>query len=366
MLAASPRSPWPSVSFAPLLCALAFALALAFRRHRAAQILATIALAQFALADTGTLGLRAASATTMFAPWLFLAAMLVPEPPLRSRRMLAFAGLLGFVAWLALAAPDHVWRGLEDALPLGVLSWRPARAAGVLCFVASLAALAHWLRRRAPLELVLAAALAAAACAWFDVAGIGFARWLTVAALVAALGVVYSSWRLAFLDALTGLPNRRALDETLARLSGNYALAMVDVDHFKQFNDKHGHDAGDRVLIEVARVLARTRGAAAFRFGGEEFCLLFRKPDGAADACEETRAAIESAAVALPRKPVAKSKGGNGAKAKEPQRTVHVTASIGLAARDAKRRSAQEVLKAADQCLYRAKGKGRNQVIAER
>jgi diguanylate cyclase (GGDEF)-like protein len=366
MLAASSRSSPPAVSFAPLLCALAFALALAFRRHRAAQILAAIALAQFALADDGALGLRAVSAATMFAPWLFLAAVLVPEPPLRSRRMLAFAGLLGFVAWLALAAPEHVWRGLEDALPLGALSWRPSRVAGTLCLVASLVPLARWLRRGAPLELALALALALAACAWFDVAGVGFARWLTIAALVAALGVVYSSWRLAFLDALTGLPNRRALDETLARLSGGYALAMVDVDHFKQFNDKHGHDAGDRVLIEVARVLGKTRGAAAFRFGGEEFCLLFRKPDGAAEACEETRAAIEATAVALPKKPAAKSKAGKGTKTKEPQRTVNVTASIGLAARDAKRRSAQEVLKAADQCLYRAKGKGRNQVVAER
>ena len=351
------------MSFAPLLCALAFALALAFRRHRAAQILATIALAQWALVDTGPLGLRAASATTLFAPWLFLAAVLVPEPPLRSRRMLAFVLALGVAAWLAAAAPEHVWRALEDALPLGLLPWRPGRVAGVLCLVASLVAFARWLPRGAPLELTLAAALAAAACAWFDIAGAGFARWLLVAALVAALGVVYSSWRLAFLDALTGLPNRRALDETLARLSGGYALAMVDVDHFKQFNDKHGHDAGDRVLIEVARVLAHTRGASAFRFGGEEFCLLFRKPEGAAEACEETRAAIESTAVALPKKPVAKSKTGNGAKTKEQQRTVQVTASIGVAVRDAKRRSATDVLKAADQCLYRAKGKGRNQVV---
>src|SRR4029077_7824091 len=79
----------------------------------------------------------------------------------------------------------------------------------------------------------------------------------------------------AFVDALTGLPNRRALDEALARLSGDYALAMVDVDHFKQFNDTHGHDAGDRVLRSVAQQLRATRGGQAFRYGGEEFCLLF-------------------------------------------------------------------------------------------
>jgi diguanylate cyclase (GGDEF)-like protein len=348
-----------------LLCALALALALAFRRHRAAQVLAVVALAQVALAQPGLVGARAASATTMFAPWLFLVAMLLPEPPLRSRRMLAFAGLLGVVAWLVAAAPEHVWRGLEEALPFGFSPARPARVAGVVCLMAMIVAVGRWLHRRAPLELALTFALAAAACAWLDVGGIDLAGWLLAAAMVAALGVVYSSWRLAFLDALTGLPNRRALDETLARLSGNYALAMVDVDHFKQFNDKYGHDAGDRVLVEVAQVLARTRGASAFRFGGEEFCLLFRRPDGAAEACEETRANIEATSVALPKKPAARAKGAKPAdkgKAAQ-QRWVQVTASIGVAVRDAKRRTAAEVLKAADQCLYKAKGKGRNQVV---
>ena len=357
------------MSFAPLLCALALALALAFRRHRAAQVLAVVALAQVALTQAGVVGARAASAATMFAPWLFLVAMVMPEPPLRSRRMLTFLGLLGITAWLVTAAPEHVWHGLEDALPLGFASARPARVAGVVCLTAMLVAVGRWLHRRAPLDLALTGALAAAACAWLDVGGIDLAGWLLAAAMIAALGVVYSSWRLAFLDALTGLPNRRALDETLARLSGNYALAMVDVDHFKQFNDKHGHDAGDRVLIEVAQVLAKTRGASAFRFGGEEFCLLFRRPEGAVEACEETRAAIESTSVALPRKPVAKAKGNGGKpaggdKSKSAQRWVEVTASIGVAVRDAKRRNAAEVLKAADQCLYKAKGKGRNQVVA--
>ena len=167
-------------------------------------------------------------------------------------------------------------------------------------------------------------------------------------------------------DVLTGLPNRRALDETLARLSGDYALAMVDVDHFKQFNDKHGHDAGDRVLAAVARSLAQTRAAQAFRFGGEEFCLLFRRPDVAKAACEEARVAIEALRVALPPKPVtakpARSAKGTSKPPKRP--AVQVTASIGVAQRGAARRAVEDVLKAADQCLYKAKDKGRNQVVA--
>ncbi|UXI70754.1 GGDEF domain-containing protein [Tahibacter amnicola] len=220
----------------------------------------------------------------------------------------------------------------------------------------------HGYHRRNALDLAIAFGALSLAFGLIELAGIGLQLWLLIGALVAGAGVLYSSWRLAFLDALTGLPNRRALDETLARLSGTYALAMVDVDHFKQFNDKHGHDAGDRVLIEVARQLAKTPGGRAFRFGGEEFCLLFRRPDGAADACETARMNIENTPVALPRKPSAKSR--KAPRAKDKQRTVKVTASIGVAQRDARRRSPDEVLKAADECLYKAKEKGRNQVVS--
>lgn len=351
--------------FAAALCALAFLLALAFRRHRAAQLLAATTLAVGVLslpAGSGLLADRAATAVTLFLPWCWLAALLVPEPPLRSRRMLAFALLLSFTAWISAVAPAHVWAGLEQMFPLGWLPWRPARVALALNLLAAAVAAAYWLWARRPLDLLIALALMLSAGGWIGLAGLGLRDWLLAGAALTAVGVIHSSWRLAFLDALTGLPNRRALDETLARLSGDYALAMVDVDHFKQFNDKHGHDAGDRVLIAVARSLAQTRAAQAFRFGGEEFCLLFRRPELADAACEEARAAIESLRVTLPRKPAVKSAAKPAARAR--QAAVQVTASIGVARRSAGRRGVEEVLKAADQCLYKAKDKGRNQVVA--
>ena len=177
------------------------------------------------------------------------------------------------------------------------------------------------------------------------------------------LGVVYASYRMAFVDALTGLPNRRALDETLMRLSGQYALAMVDVDHFKQFNDTYGHDAGDVVLRQVARTLRRRARAAAFRYGGEEFCLVFEgaRAAGVKDGCEHARAAVEAQPVAIPASPKrAKKPGPKRAKAGE----VSVTISVGCAVRGGERRNASEVLKAADQALYRAKAKGRNRVVS--
>ncbi|GMV30980.1 MAG: hypothetical protein AMXMBFR59_31050 [Rhodanobacteraceae bacterium] len=351
------------------LCSLAFVLALAFRRHRAAQLLAASTLAVVALSlpsDAGPVAERARDAAMMFLPGCWLLALLLPEPPLRSRRMLAFAVVLAAAAWLTAMTPAHVWEALQRLLPLGALPWRPGRVALALNLVAVTVALVQWGLARRPLDAAIALALLLAAGGWLQLAGLDLRAWLLAGAATLGVGVVHSSWRLAFLDALTGLPNRRALDETLARLSGDYALAMVDVDHFKQFNDKHGHDAGDRVLAAVARSLAQTRAAQAFRFGGEEFCLLFRRPDVAKAACEEARVAIEALRVTLPPKPVmakpARSAKGASKPAKRP--AVQVTASIGVAQRGAARRAAEDVLKAADQCLYKAKDKGRNQVIA--
>ncbi|MBL8297144.1 MAG: GGDEF domain-containing protein [Rhodanobacteraceae bacterium] len=350
-------------------CSLAFALALIFRRHRAAQLLAASTLAVTALSlpsHTGLAAERAFDAAVMFLPWCWLLALLVPEPPLRSRRMLAFTALLAIAVWLTVMAPVHVWDALQRLLPFGAMSWRPWRVALALNSVAVAVAALQWLSARRPLDAASAFALLLGAGGWLQLAGLDLRTWLLAGAAVQAVGVVYSSWRLAFLDALTGLPNRRALDETLARLSGDYALAMVDVDHFKQFNDKHGHDAGDRVLAAVARSLAQTRAAQAFRFGGEEFCLLFRRPELARSACEEARVAIEALRVVLPPKPVAgKSVRSAKSTAKPARRTaVQVTASIGVAQRGTARRAVEEVLKAADQCLYKAKDKGRNQVVA--
>ena len=79
------------------------------------------------------------------------------------------------------------------------------------------------------------------------------------ALLFAGLGLAgaagWASYRMAFLDALTQLPGRRMLDERMARLGRRWAVAMIDVDHFKKFNDSHGHDVGDDVLRMVAAKL---------------------------------------------------------------------------------------------------------------
>lgn len=179
--------------------------------------------------------------------------------------------------------------------------------------------------------------------------------------------VAQEAYQMAFRDELTGLPGRRALNERFQRLGQQYVLAMIDVDHFKKFNDSHGHDVGDQVLRMVASHLRRTGGGGkAYRYGGEEFTLVF--PGKSVEQClpflEGVRESIEGYAMLL------RDRGnrpkddrqGRGKRAGKEGQSVSVTISIGVAERDAERRSPEEVIKGADQALYAAKSGGRNRV----
>jgi len=151
----------------------------------------------------------------------------------------------------------------------------------------------------------------------------------------------------------------------LETLSGTYTLAMVDVDHFKKFNDRHGHDVGDQVLKMVATRLEKAGGGGkAYRYGGEEFTLLYpgsvRKD--AHPHLEAVREAVEEARFSVrgwtrprrkPAKPKTKARGG---------KMLSVTVSIGMADSTTKEPTTEKVLKKADQALYRAKRAGRNRV----
>ncbi|MDG1579828.1 GGDEF domain-containing protein [Pseudomonas sp. GOM6] len=188
---------------------------------------------------------------------------------------------------------------------------------------------------------------------------------LVMLMLVAA--VVHEAYQMAFRDELTGLPGRRALNERLERLGRNYVLAMTDVDHFKKFNDTHGHDVGDQVLRLVASQLRKVGGGGrAYRYGGEEFTLVF--PGKSIEDClpylEAVRQAIEAYQLQLRDKqsrPKDDQQGRNRRVGQAAQ-SVSVTISIGVAERDVEQRTPVEVIKAADQALYAAKGAGRNRV----
>ncbi len=356
---------WPALA-APLLNGIALLLALGFRRNRAFMVLAIVSCASLGLAGFGSALLfeRGIEAFRMFAPCLLLAAAAMPERRLLARRNLLLLSLLGLAVWLTLSAPAHIWPGLRDAFPLGWLPWRSGSIAASIVLIAAAVCVVRWILLRAPMEAALAFILVLAAIALLPVTRIGGAsELLAISGVIAIAAILFASYRMAFVDGLAGLPNRRALDEELVRLSGDFALAMVDVDHFKKFNDQHGHAAGDRALKAVADQLKITRGAKAFRYGGEEFCMLFTgaRVGQANEACEDLRKRVAAMRVRIRSNTSEKSK--QTAKRKEPTE-VKVTVSVGLAERAEDLRSASEVLKAADKALYAAKGKGRNRVVS--
>jgi len=185
--------------------------------------------------------------------------------------------------------------------------------------------------------------------------------------LTVLVGLLESMWALAYRDGLTGLPGRRALNQALGQLGRRCAIAMLDVDHFKRFNDRYGHRTGDDVLKMIAARMRRIPGGRPFRYGGEEFAVLFkgRAVRTAAERMEHFRATLAQTPFVLRHLPRADKKArGRKARRTSPRRQATITVSIGLAEADKTLRRAMDVLAEADKALYRAKSAGRNRVEA--
>jgi diguanylate cyclase (GGDEF)-like protein len=163
----------------------------------------------------------------------------------------------------------------------------------------------------------------------------------------------------ALTDALTGLPNRRRFDEALRtevartiRYGGRCSVALLDVDHFKNYNDRMGHPAGDAVLKDLGDVLRREvrKGDLAARIGGEEFALLMLNTgrEEAARVVDRMRRVIEQAPFV----------------SRDVQPTGRLTVSAGVAEFPGDGADEAAFVASADAALYRAKSAGRNQVVA--
>jgi diguanylate cyclase (GGDEF)-like protein len=194
------------------------------------------------------------------------------------------------------------------------------------------------------------------------------AIYTTTAGALLLVAIIYDSHHMAYRDDLTGLPARRALQEALLKLGPKYTMAMLDIDHFKKFNDTHGHDVGDQVLKLVASKIRGVRaGGKPFRYGGEEFTVLFprKRSDDVVHELERLREEVANSKFQLRAKdrPKRKPKQGKGRpqRPRKESRSVTVTISIGVAERGGKGKP-EQVLKRADQALYRAKKGGRNRV----
>jgi diguanylate cyclase (GGDEF)-like protein len=187
--------------------------------------------------------------------------------------------------------------------------------------------------------------------------------YLATSGLVLVVSVIETSHSMAFKDELTGIPGRRALEEKLLQLSGNFTVAMLDIDFFKKFNDRYGHEVGDQVLRLVASKLTVVSGGGKpFRYGGEEFTIIFPGMNGTAaiSHVEKLRKSVERTRFVVrgsgrSGKRLEKSRGVRGFR-----KRVKVTISIGVAEKNGKYTSPEQVLMAADKALYRAKNAGRN------
>jgi len=267
--------------------------------------------------------------------------------------------------------------------------WTTLPQLGFITFVIAFAVLLlRFFLYRKPLESGL---LWSAGAAFMGLQSGGISKdgtaYFATAGLILVSSVIENTYALAYQDELTSLPSRRAFNEALPGLTVPYSVAVVDIDHFKNFNDTYGHETGDQVLRLVAgRLAAVNRGGKAFRVGGEEFSILFPgKPmKEVLEHLEMLRATIEASSFRLRSAPERRSEARGPDRRNDGRKTsikkasarklpetaaqseLSVTVSIGVAESNSKIHEVEQVIHLADKALYRAKHAGRNRVEAFR
>lgn len=379
--------------YQPLLGALPYvtlglAGALCVYFHRAREFTAVFAMLvvyyliqvelQTSLAEARSLFIYTAISVLLPVTWLAL--MFLPERGLRNRYGVMTVAIVLLQIVLLFAA----YRALPGAAVVTAINaWVPVHPfasywlavyASLGFALAALAGLYLVARHNSEFHAALLALLVTAyiTLARFDLPGISVVMF-GVAGVILIISLLRISYEMAYRDELTGLLGRRALNERLKGLGGRYVIAMLDVDHFKKFNDTFGHDAGDDVLKMVAKQIAAVQGGgSAYRYGGEEFSIVFPGKD--IEECmpflEVVRSSVENYRMLLRNqkqrpesRKVVRERRGRRTTERNGKR-VSVTISIGVAAPEIRQTGVAEVLKAADKALYRAKQKGRN-CIAE-
>lgn len=260
----------------------------------------------------------------------------------------------------------------KDFLSWDFPGWFTLAQPGLVAYLLALIVLAvNFLRQRGVIDIGFIWALVAS---YFGVAvftGLLSTTFLMLGGLILIVSVVEAAYVMAFRDDLTGLPARRALNELLLKLRGEYTIAMLDIDFFKKFNDSYGHDVGDQVLKMVASQIGRVSGGGyPFRYGGEEFTVVFpgRAVADVTEHLERVRRLVEADGFALrkPDRPKSRSRGRKrrGRHNKQPgSHKVGVTISIGAASKGNRSLRPEQVVKMADLALYKAKESGRNRVV---
>ncbi|HET9488889.1 MAG TPA: GGDEF domain-containing protein [Methylomirabilota bacterium] len=359
----------PSVGYVVALAGIV--LGLRFRNTRVLLALIVLVLADQVIgrwaptaSPTSAAGI-ARTVVVLLVPLNLAALAWMPDrgSPWRRVRLWAILIAVQAIAVAVLFVPEAAeaarafWRSVRVAAPL---QWSAVFAFGVAVALA----LMRFLRHPRPTEGGFVWAVIAA----FLALGLGAdsldaSVYLATGSLILLVAVMETSHAMAFSDELTGLPSRRALNDALTELGERYTVAMVDIDHFKKFNDTYGHQAGDQLLRKVATTLTGVSGGGrAFRYGGEEFAVVFTglSAEEATPHLEALRETIADSSFGLrgrrrPRRKPQQPRPGS-------RQSQRVTVSIGAADSASAGPAAADVVRAADEALYRAKRAGRNRL----
>ncbi|MFW6151892.1 MAG: diguanylate cyclase domain-containing protein [Verrucomicrobiota bacterium] len=202
---------------------------------------------------------------------------------------------------------------------------------------------------------------------WSDEVGTSaFLMFGSGAQICVLWGLLESLWRNAYTDELTGLPGRRSLRNHLSNVGLPYAVALADIDRFKKINDKHGHDVGDQALRFTASQLSRASAGTVYRYGGEEFVIVYEQiaKEEAAAAGEELRQAVASRQFVLRGRDRPRKKPSTRRPDRKNKPGIKITVSIGIAFNDDAEVPPYEIMQKADKAMYAAKKAGRNKAKA--
>jgi diguanylate cyclase (GGDEF)-like protein len=347
-------------------------LCMAFRRSRLFFALLTLGLSQAAVAFvvpriSNRNGLILTNAVAILLPLNLLVLAFLKERGIISpagRRRLAIAAVQVLaVTSLCVPAFQPTAGWLEKSfMPVDLSAWSHLSQPALLAFVAAMIAIIALLVQRyravesSLLWTLVTSFLALRIGSATPQAGLFFAA----GGMAMIVALLETSYRMAYHDELTQLPSRRALNEALMKLPSTYTIAMIDVDHFKKFNDSYGHDTGDQALRLVASRLAHIAGGGrAYRYGGEEFAIVFPgKPSSEVVLyLDRMRKVIEQSTFVVRER---ERRGKRRIAKRSVRKETNVTVSIGVANSNGERVAPAEVMRIADKALYRAKAKGRN------
>lgn len=363
-----------------ILLSVAVLLCHTFRQGRMAMVSVTMLVAYFIIQvrlqtplSTGTTLLEL-SLLAALVPVTCLLVYAFPDTGVNSKSMFLYALVLVlFMVWAQLIV-SHFHAGGFESWSEGILftirdfSKLPfVLVLYSLCLIGLTAILVLVYNRSIDVVVYSAILLASSTFIFFDTQYISSTMFSLSGTLI-IIYVMSASHDMAFNDQLTNIPGRHALEVDMKHLGRKYSMAMVDIDHFKKFNDTYGHDIGDDVLKLVASILKETTGGArAYRYGGEEFTIIFKGKH-----VEQVKEHLQILVSQVHDYDMTirntkerpddhdegiKKRGKNG----QSSEVVNVSVSIGLADSTTTKHP-EEVLKLADQALYKAKKTGRNKL----